>query len=323
MLKSQIPDYEPPTKLGGVIMAMVGITMVVGVISYVIPKISSSSDEQVALAEKKVEDDKVKRNEDKLNKTISEENQKFGYSTQLIDGKPDMNFGKFTVPKHLIKMTTNYGDLKINVNSTFAPQNVENFVRLASRNYYKDTIIHRLVKGKDFTIIQGGDKEKKNGTGGQSAFYVSEEKKNEIPDENWKTKPEFSYNEQGEPTALKNNPEFMNPNWYKDFNKETGEIEYPKGLILMANIGPNSGNSQFFITLDKTILPAQYTVFGEIPVEDFGVLDKIQSEVNPTHKDGETLELLKLRNDPRLTDDKLTDGLPDKLIQILGTEIVN
>ncbi len=323
MSKSQIPGYEPPTKLGGAIMAMVGITMVVGLISYVIPKISSSSDEQVALAEKKVEDDKIKKNEDKLNKIIAEENTKFGYSTQLLDGKPNTNIGKFTIPNHLVKLSTNYGDLRINTDSTFAPQNVENFIRLASRNYYKDTIIHRIVKGKDFTIIQGGDKEKKNGTGGQSAFYVSDKKKYEIPDEAWKTKPEFSYNEKGEPTALKNNPEFMNPNWYQNFNRETGEIEYPKGLILMANIGPNSGNSQFFITLDKTILPAQYTVFGEIPTEDFGVLDKIRNEVNPTFKDGETLELLKTRSDPRITDDKLTDGLPDKLIQVLGTEIVN
>lgn len=322
MSKVQNTDYEPPSKLAGTVMAGIGILLVIGVISYVIPRISSSSDEQVALLEKKKEDDLIKRQEEKLNKTLSEENTKFGYTTQLISGKPDSNLGKFTVPKHQIKMTTNYGDLIINVDSTFAPLNVENFVRLASRNYYKDTIIHRIVKGKDFLVVQGGDKDKRDGTGGQSAFYVSEENKNLIPDENWKTKPEFNYNEKGEPSSLKNNPELANPNWYKNFNKETGEVEYPKGLILMANAGPNSGTSQFFITLDKTILPAQYTVFGEINSDNFGVLDKIQAEVNPIYKEGETLELLKTRNDPRIIDDKLTDGLPDKPITITGTEVV-
>lgn len=316
-------DYEPPSKLGGVIMSIIGIVLVVGVISYVIPKISNSSDEQVALLEKKKEEGVINKNIAGLNKTMTEENSKFGFTTLIANNKPDENFGKFTNPTHKVKFTTNYGDLRINTDSNFAPKNTENFIRLAARNYYKDTIIHRIVKAKDFAVIQGGDKEKRDGTGGQSAFYISETSKNEIPDENFKTKLEFNYNEQGQPVSLKNDPEFMNPKWYQNFNKETGEVEYPKGLILMANSGENSGTSQFFITLEKTVLPAQYTVFGEITTEDFGVLDKIQNEVNPVYKEGETLELLKTRNDPRISGDKLTDGLPNKLIQITNSEVLN
>jgi cyclophilin family peptidyl-prolyl cis-trans isomerase len=314
---------ESPSKVGGIILAIIGIVLVIGVISYVIPKISSSSDEQVALAEKKKEDDVIKKFENNLNKTILEENSKFGFATQLIAGKPDSNQGKTSVPKHQVKLVTNYGDLKINLESNFAPKSVENFVRLVSRGYYNETKIHRIVKSKDFVVFQGGDKEKKDGTGGRSAFWVSETNKNEIPDETWKVKPEFNFNEKGEPSSLKNDPEFSNPSWYVNFSKITGEVEYPKGLILMANAGSDTGGSQFFVTLEKTTLPAQYTVFGEIPTEDFGTLDKIQKEVNPAFKEGETLDLLKERNDPRLIGDTLVDGIPDKEFKIISGVVLN
>jgi peptidyl-prolyl cis-trans isomerase B (cyclophilin B) len=323
MSSTENKKFEQPSKIGGVIMAVIGIVLVIGVISYVIPKISSSSDEQVALAEKKKEDDVIKKFEDNLNKTIAQENSKFGFMTQLVAGKPDSNQGKISTPKHQVKLTTNYGDFRINLDSSFAPKSVENFVRLVDRKYYDETIIHRIVKSKDFVVIQGGDKEKKDGTGGRSAFYVSEMNKNEIPDENWKVAPEFNFNEKGEPSSLKNDPEFTNPNWYKNFSKETGEVEYPKGLILMANAGPDTGGSQFFITLEKTLLPAQYTVFGEIPAEDFGTLDKIQKEVSPTFKEGETVDLLKERNDPRLVGDTLVDGIPDKELKIVTGVVLN
>jgi peptidyl-prolyl cis-trans isomerase B (cyclophilin B) len=316
-------ESEPPSKIGGIIMAVIGIALVVGVTSYVIPNISSSSDEQVALAEKKKEDDVVKKFEDSLNKTIIEENSKFGFLTQVVAGKPDSNQGKSSISKHQVKLVTNFGELKINLDSSFAPKSVENFIRLVNRKYYDETRVHRIVKSKDFVVIQGGDKEKGDGTGGRSAFWVSAEKKNNIPDETWKVAPEFNFNEKGEPSSLKNSPEFSNPNWYKNFSKDTGEVEYPKGLILMANAGPDSGSSQFFVTLEKTILPAQYTVFGEIPAEDFGTLDKIQKEVNPIFKEGESVDLLKTRNDPRLIGDTLVDGIPDKEFKIISGVVLN
>jgi cyclophilin family peptidyl-prolyl cis-trans isomerase len=322
-MSRQNTDYAPPSKLAGIIMAIIGIFLVVGVITYIIPKISNSSDEQVALLEKKKEEVVINKNIEMLNNNLLQENTKFGFSTQIANSKPDENFGKFTTPSHLVKLTTNFGDIRVNVDMASAPKSAENFVRLSSRNYYKDTMIHRIVKGKDFAVIQGGDKDKKDGTGGRSAFYISDTIKNEIPDETYRAKPEFNFNEEGQPVSLKNDPVFMNPNWYKNFNRETGEVEYPKGLMVMANSGANTGGSQFFITLDKTLLPAQYTVFGEVQAEDFSTLDKIQKEVNPTYKEAETLELLKARNDPRLDGDKLADGIPDKLILITGVEVIN
>ena len=39
---------------------------------------------------------------------------------------------------------------------------------------------------------------------------------------------------------------------------------YTRGTVAMANAGPNTNGSQFFITLKDVSLPHQYTVFGEV-----------------------------------------------------------
>ncbi len=44
----------------------------------------------------------------------------------------------------------------------------------------------------------------------------------------------------------------------------TGEESYPAGTLAMANAGPNTNGSQFFIVYGDTQLPAAYTVFGTV-----------------------------------------------------------
>ncbi|MBI4185576.1 peptidylprolyl isomerase [Candidatus Berkelbacteria bacterium] len=39
---------------------------------------------------------------------------------------------------------------------------------------------------------------------------------------------------------------------------------YTRGIVAMANSGPNTNGSQFFIVLADTPLPPQYTIFGEV-----------------------------------------------------------
>lgn len=44
----------------------------------------------------------------------------------------------------------------------------------------------------------------------------------------------------------------------------TGEEQYPAGTLAMANAGPGTNGSQFFIVYDDTELPPAYTVFGTV-----------------------------------------------------------
>lgn len=43
-----------------------------------------------------------------------------------------------------------------------------------------------------------------------------------------------------------------------------GRGSYSRGTVAMANAGPNTNGSQFFICLDDLGLPHSYTIFGEV-----------------------------------------------------------
>lgn len=59
------------------------------------------------------------------------------------------------------------------------------------------------------------------------------------------------------------------------FPDEKVTRDYKKGVVAMANSGPNTNGSQFFIMLaDTPQLPKQYTIFGQV-VEGQDVVDKI------------------------------------------------
>jgi cyclophilin family peptidyl-prolyl cis-trans isomerase len=85
-------------------------------------------------------------------------------------------------------------------------------------------------------VIQGGDPNG-NGTGGQSAF--------------------------GKPFADELNP--STPSY---------KAGYLKGVLAMANSGPNTNGSQFFIMLADNNLPHNYTIFGKV-ISGQDVVDKI------------------------------------------------
>ena len=60
------------------------------------------------------------------------------------------------------------------------------------------------------------------------------------------------------------------------FNDEPIERDYLKGTLAMANAGPNTNGSQFFIVLDNLTgrLPKNYTVFGQV-TSGLDVVDQI------------------------------------------------
>jgi peptidyl-prolyl cis-trans isomerase B (cyclophilin B) len=52
-------------------------------------------------------------------------------------------------------------------------------------------------------------------------------------------------------------------------------VRYPRGTLAMANAGPGTNGSQFFLVYQDSMLPPQYTVFGKIQDDGLATLDKI------------------------------------------------
>ncbi|MFA6105803.1 MAG: peptidylprolyl isomerase [Patescibacteria group bacterium] len=140
---------------------------------------------------------------------------------------------EFNSTKHYrATLHTSAGDIEIALNFGQTPNTVKNFVDLSRKNFYDNTIFHRIIK--DF-MIQGGDP-KGNGTGGPG---------------------------------------------YK-FNDEPFTGEYDRGTVAMANAGPNTNGSQFFIMHADVPLPKNYTIFGHV-TKGMDIVDTIaNSPVKPS-----------------------------------------
>lgn len=68
------------------------------------------------------------------------------------------------------------------------------------------------------------------------------------------------------------------------FNDEDFEGEYTRGTVAMANAGPNTNGSQFFIMHEDYALPPNYVIFGEV-TEGMEVVDAIAtSPVEPSER---------------------------------------
>jgi len=67
-------------------------------------------------------------------------------------------------------------------------------------------------------------------------------------------------------------------------NTESYKAGYKKGVVAMANAGPNTNGSQFFIMLENYPLPNSYTIFGKV-VSGQDVVDAIgQVKTSPSDK---------------------------------------
>ncbi|MFH1092559.1 MAG: peptidylprolyl isomerase [Candidatus Omnitrophota bacterium] len=80
----------------------------------------------------------------------------------------------------------------------------------------------------------------------------------------------------GDPTGTGRGGESV---WGKPFGDEVKkEVTFnKKGILAMANSGPNTNGSQFFITTAKTPwLNMQHTIFGEV-ISGYDVVEKIEN----------------------------------------------
>lgn len=119
---------------------------------------------------------------------------------------------------------TSAGDIEIALNIKDTPVTANNFIWLAKKNFYSNTIFHRVLKG---FMIQGGDPTG-DGSGGPGYQFADE--------------------------------------------KFTGD--YTRGTVAMANAGPNTNGSQFFIMHADYPLPHNYVIFGQV-IKGLAVVDKI------------------------------------------------
>lgn len=124
-----------------------------------------------------------------------------------------------------VKLTTTKGDITIEVDVERAPITGGNFLNLTRSGFYNGVTFHRVIK--DF-VIQGGDPESK--VGGNAARIGGGGPGYDIPDE-------------------------FNPTLRHD----------AKGILSMATAGPDTGGSQFFVTLAPTPnLDDRHSVFGKV-----------------------------------------------------------
>ncbi|MGI8856734.1 MAG: peptidylprolyl isomerase, partial [Thermomicrobiales bacterium] len=89
----------------------------------------------------------------------------------------------------------------------------------------------------------------------------------------------------GDPTGTgTGGPGYKFPDEPSSFSKN-----YEKGTLAMANSGPNTNGSQFFICVDnltaKGALPKQYNIFGKV-TDGLDVIDKILAVPRTTGGDG-------------------------------------
>ena len=166
---------------------------------------------------------------------------------QVISSPPSQDGGE-TAPEsvknfmHKVTIETNKGKIQFETYDADAPKTVENFITLANKGYYNGVIFHRVIKG---FMIQGGD-----------PFCVSD-----------KTKDTGACGTGGPGYKFADE---LNP------ANESYKAGYKKGIVAMANAGPNTNGSQFFIMLEDYLLPNNYTIFGKVVLGQ-DVVDKIGS----------------------------------------------
>lgn len=144
-----------------------------------------------------------------------------------------------------IKIVTTKGDINLQLFDNEAPLTVTSFLFLANKGFYDGIVFHRVI---DNFMIQGGDP-LGSGMGGPTAVDVK------------------SFPFQGRDILYPYADEF-----------QSGKVFNKPGILAMANAGPGTNGSQFFITHVPTPhLNNKHTIFGEvISPSDQVVVDDIR-----------------------------------------------
>jgi cyclophilin family peptidyl-prolyl cis-trans isomerase len=123
-------------------------------------------------------------------------------------------------------IATDKGDIEIELFTDSAPKTTANFIDLAQKGFYDGVIFHRVIPG---FVVQGGD------------------------------------GQYGKKASLDQGRVGTGGPGYK-FADEPVKGDYQRGAVAMANAGPNTNGSQFFICHQDLTgrLPKNYTLFGQV-----------------------------------------------------------
>ncbi len=150
-------------------------------------------------------------------------------------------------------MATSQGNIGLMLANNESPCTVNSFASLIGQKYFDNTKCHRLTTSETLGVLQCGDP-KGDGTGGPGYQFGNEYPTDQYPP---------------------NDPKLREA------------VLYPRGTLAMANAGPGTNGSQFFLVYKDSQLPPQYTVFGTIQPDGLTVLDKIaKAGVNGGGEDG-------------------------------------
>jgi cyclophilin family peptidyl-prolyl cis-trans isomerase len=205
------------------------------------------------------------------NPTVPAEGDATGFTGKILSGK------------HTVILHTSMGDVTMKLDAKAAPKTVTNFVALAQTGFYDGLIFHRVIPS---FMLQGGDPNG-NGTGGSSVFGDVFE--DEINAESYglhKTPLSEVAGTQELPPELENMTvkEYYELQGYK-YNDSLKSISMERGVIAMANRGPNTNGSQFFIIQAEEGTPwleGKHTVFGKVTdgMEIVDAISQVERDAN-------------------------------------------
>jgi peptidyl-prolyl cis-trans isomerase A (cyclophilin A) len=129
------------------------------------------------------------------------------------------------MPNPTVVLATNHGTIEIELFEDKAPITAGNFRKLVEQGHYDGTRFHRVIPG---FMVQGGDP-------------LTKDPKQKA---RWGTGgPGYSIKDEFAPGLRHDKP----------------------GILSMANAGPDTGGSQFFITVEKTPwLDGKHAIFGQV-----------------------------------------------------------
>ncbi|MEU7173603.1 peptidylprolyl isomerase [Micromonospora tulbaghiae] len=151
-----------------------------------------------------------------------------------------------------VTLRTNQGPIGLTLDREQAPCTVQSFLHLVRKRFYDRTPCHRLTAYPTLTVLQCGDP---SGTGeGGPGYRYRDELPTDLP------------------------PAPTDPTGVRRL--------YARGTLAMANAGPDTNGSQFFLVQADSALRPNYTVFGQVDAAGLATLDRISAGgIAPTPED--------------------------------------